>query len=59
MIFQTVTTGKQMALRGWSCTTPAKAITIPTEESVVEFCTCNFFCDYTEKALADRDWETS
>lgn len=53
MIFQEVTTGKQMALRGWSCKTPSQVITIPKEEDVVDFCTCNFFCDYTERAFAD------
>jgi hypothetical protein len=53
MIFQEVTTGKQMALRGWSCKTPSQVITIPTEKSVVEFCTCNFFCNYSEKVFAD------
>ncbi len=52
MIFTEITPGKQMALRGWSCKTPSKVITIPKEESVIEFCTCNFFCDYTEKAFA-------
>ena len=52
MIFQEITPGKQMALRGWSCKTPSKVITIPKEEDVIEFCTCNFFCDYTEKAFA-------
>jgi hypothetical protein len=50
MIFSEITAGKEMILGGWLCSTPAKVITIPTEADVVDFCTCNFICDYEEDA---------
>ena len=53
MIFQEVIPNKQMALRGWSDTTPTRVIKTPTPEGVVEFCTCEFFCTYTEDVFAD------
>ncbi len=59
MIFQEVTPAKQMALRGWSCKTPAQVITIPTPKAVIEFCTCNFFCSYVEKVFADPTDESN
>jgi len=53
MILKQITAGTQMALRGWSTTTPSNVITIPTVEDVV--CSCNFVsssCDYEELAFA-------
>ena len=50
-IFKEVTSGKQMALRGWSCTTASNVITIPTEKEVIDFCLCDYTCDFTELAF--------
>lgn len=59
MIFQEITPAKQMALRGWSCKTDSLVITIPTPATVIEYCTCNFFCSYIEKAFAFLEDETN
>ena len=42
--------GISMALRGWLCSTPALVINLPTVEDIVDFCTCDFVCDYIEQA---------
>lgn len=54
MILSQITSGNQMALRGWSKSTPSKVITIPTEETVI--CHCDFVshdCDYEELAFVN------
>jgi hypothetical protein len=53
MIFQEVTPNKQMALRGWECSTPTNVINTPTPKETVKFCTCDFFCTYEEDVFAD------
>ena len=51
MIFKQIATGTQMALRGWSCTTPSKVIKLPSIEDQIDFCLCDFQCDYKEFAF--------
>lgn len=53
MIFNEIAAGKEMKLAGWLCSTPAKVIILPKEETLLDFCTCFFICDYEENAYAD------
>jgi len=53
MIISEITQGKQMALRGWSCSAPVKVIQLPTVEDLI--CSCEFVsssCNYEELAFA-------
>jgi hypothetical protein len=53
MILLTESTGNEMALSGWLCTTDAKVVIIPTKKDIV--CSCNFSsstCDYEELAFS-------
>jgi len=53
MTISEITQGKQMALRGWSCSTPSKVIQLPTVEDLI--CSCEFVsssCNYEELAFA-------
>lgn len=55
MIFSEIASGKEMKLAGWLCSTPAKVIILPEEETLVDFCTCFFVCDYEEDAYVYLD----
>lgn len=55
MIYEEITPDKQMRLTGWSCATPSKVITIPEDEPTVDFCLCDFVCEYTEYAFVFPD----
>jgi hypothetical protein len=58
MIYSEIAAGTSMTLDGWLCTTEAKTIILPTEDTVVDFCTCDFDCDYIELALVNPSDET-
>jgi len=59
MIFKEVTPSKQMALRGWNCTTLAKVVNTPKKETLVDFCVCDYGgCEYEEFAFAYPTDET-
>ena len=43
----------QMAFTEYSCALQTQTISIPTEEPELDFCFCDFECDFTELVLAD------
>lgn len=56
MILKEIVSSKKMALRGWSCTTPAKVVNLPIVPQT-DICDCHSLafenCKYEELAFAD------
>lgn len=50
MITEQLAETKVMGLNGWLTKAIALSIDLPTEDDVVDFCTCSYMCDYIEDA---------
>ena len=63
MISKEILAGNQMECLRWSCSTPSTAITLPSVESVKDFCLCDYddICPFYELAFTAfaTDAETS
>ena len=51
MIFDEITTGKEMLLSGWLCKTQGRVVEFPKPSAEIGFCSCEILCEYGEDAF--------